>query len=53
MKECMLKIQTAVIRKLMIEENCIKSFMKTFKLSDIDFNKRVRDVKEKIQTLQY
>jgi len=53
MKECMLEVQAALIRKLAAEENRIKGFVETFELSDMDFNERVRDVEEGIQALQY
>ena len=53
MKECMLKVQTVLIRKLAAEENRIKGFVKTFELFDMNFNERVREVEEGIQTLQY
>lgn len=53
MKECMLEVQAALIRKLAAEENRIKGFMETFELSDMNFNERVRDVEEGIQALQY
>lgn len=53
MKECMLEVQAALIRKLAAEENRIKGFIETFELSDMDFNELVRDVEEGIQALQY
>jgi len=52
-KECLLKVQTTLIKKLAVKENHIKRLMKTSDSSEISFNEMIRNVEDAIQTLQY
>ncbi len=53
MKECMLKIQEMLMRKLAAEVNHFKRLTVILELSITDFDERVKKVAEVIQTLQY
>ncbi len=53
MKECMLKIQEMLMKKLAAEVNHFKKLTVILKLSITDFDERMKKIAEIIQTLQY
>lgn len=53
MKECMLKIQRMLVRKLAAEANHFKRLAVILELSITDFDERVKKIAEVIQALQY
>lgn len=53
MKECRLKIQRMLVKKLAAEVNHFKGLTVIFELSITDFDERVKKVAEVIQALQY
>jgi len=53
MKECMLKIQEMLMKKLAAEVNHFKRLTVILELFITDFDERVKKIAEVIQTLQY
>ena len=53
MKECMLKIQEMLMKKLAAEVNHFKKLTVILKLFITDFDERMKKIAEIIQTLQY
>jgi hypothetical protein len=53
MKECMLKIQEMLMKKLAAEVNHFKRLTVIFELFITDFDERVKKITKIIQMLQY
>ena len=53
MKECMLEVQGMLLGKLAAEENRLKGLTERPSISIADFDERVKEVEEVIQSMQY
>ncbi len=53
MKECMLEVQGMLLGKLAAEENRLKGLAETPSRPITDFDERVKEVEEVIQSMQY
>ncbi len=53
MKECMLKVQRMILRKLAAEENHLKKLAEISNRSIANFDDRVREIEEMIRSMQY
>lgn len=49
----MLKIQTSLIEKLVAKNNYLKRLVETLKSFNINYDERVKKIKEIIRALQY
>ena len=54
-KECVLKVQTVILRKLAAEENCLKGFSDVSEVesTQMSFTERVAEVEEALLMLKY
>ena len=53
MKECILEVQGMLLGKLTVEENRLKGLTKTTSRLIANFDERVKEVEEVLQSIQY
>jgi len=53
MKECMLKMQRMILRKLAVKENHLKRLEEISNQSIANFDDKVKEIKEMIRSMQY
>jgi len=53
MKECMLKMQRMILKKLTVEENHLKRLEEISNRLIANFDDRVKEIEEMIRSMQY
>jgi len=53
MKECMLKVQRMLLRKLAVEKNRLKGLAEILSSSIANFDERVKEIEEVMRSMQY
>ncbi len=53
MKECMLKMQRMLLGKLAVEKNRLKELAEILSSSIANFDERVKEIEEVMQSMQY